>query len=69
MSSYTCIWAAALETHNGLPVARGKVGHKCSFRPMQLPLSRIISSLRYEVASLLAPLKRSPPNSMWRIER
>ena len=50
-SSYTCVWAAALETHKGLPFARGKAGHKRSFRSMQLPLSRIIWCLRYEAAS------------------
>ena len=51
MSSYTCIWGAALETHDGLCFAGGKAGHKCSFRPMQLPLSRIIWCLRCEAAS------------------
>ena len=69
MSSYTCIWAAALETLNGLPFARGKVGHKRSFRAMQLPVSRIIWCLRYEAANLMAPRKRSPSNGVWRIER
>ena len=69
MSSYTSIWAATLETHNGLPFARGEVGHKCSFRSIQLLLSRIIWCLRYEAASLMAPRKRQRCVAYWKMKR
>ena len=59
MSGYTCIWAAALQTHNGLLFARGKAGYKRSFRSMQHPLSRIIWCLRYEAASF-GPAEKFP---------
>ena len=70
MSSYTCIWGAALETHDGLCFAGGKAGHKCSFRPMQLPLSRIIWCLRCE-AAIFGPTETFPSQrcvAYWKVK-